>query len=86
MQTIAYPTALRTLLAQLDLAAETHQVSLTAATQHATDAIQAAKTVLIAQGAMDATWQDTGWGGATPIPFVDNPEGLTMIFYNGTHL
>ena len=42
--------------------------------------------MLIAQGAMDATWQDTGASGATPIPFVDNPEGLTMIFYNGAHL
>ena len=86
MQTIAYPTALRTLLADLDLAAESGRLSAAAADRQATAAIQSAKDVLIAQGAMDATWQDTGASGATPIPFVDNPEGLTMIFYNGAHL
>ena len=86
MQTIAYPTALRTAIAAWDLARETGQLSEADYQMDYAQAIANAKKVLIANGSLDASWMDTGPDGATPIPFVDNPEGLTQIFYNGTHL
>lgn len=86
MQIIAYPIALRVTISQLDLERETGQISDAEYLTVATKAIQAAKQVLIANGSLDDSWTDTGPSGATPIPFADNPQGMTQIFYNGTQL
>lgn len=86
MQIEPYPLALRTTLAAWDLERETGRVSEADYQMDCAQAIAASKLRLIAKGKIDASWADTGPDGGTPIPFADNPDGLTMIFYKAEQL
>lgn len=87
MQTIAYPIALRTTLAELQLARETMQLREQDYQTQTTGAIADAKRRLMVLGSpMDATWTDTGADGSTPRGMADNPNGFTMMWYKAEQL